>query len=1011
MKKTIILSIALAFIGFSSFAQWYAQVSNTVKNLTSVSFVGPNNGYAVGDIGTILKTNDGGSNWDLYTTNYLGYRNLRSVSFINNNNGFAVGQDANDGTILQTTTGGAEWHEMRRNSHLIGRSVFMFNENIVFVAGDEGKVAKTMDQGLFWNTQAPGYLRDLYSVYFTGINGYAVGWDGIILRTSDGGENWSTQSVGLFGLCLFSVYFPTTSVGYAVGSNGTIVKSVDYGITWYALISGTTNWLRSVYFTNDNTGYVVGDFGLIMKTTDGGLTWYTQTSGTTENLTSVTFADANTGYIVGGHGTILKTINGGGLYAPTVSTAAPTAITANSAILGGNITNDGGANVTARGVCIAYWDYPDLTDSHTSEGTGNSPFTSAITDLILGTTYHVRAYATNSAGTSYGNDVAFTTVCPQSYPLPLFQGFGTSDLPSCWTQVDHQGNGQVWQFGAISGYTPDPALNYNYAFLNSDGYGIGQSQNADLITPPLSLSGYSTVILEFNYYFRSWPASSGKVLYSFGNSNIWTTLQTFSASTANPQMFSQSVPVMPGQSYIRFKWNYTGNYGYFWAIDDILVTGSILSTILPASITNGTAISGGNITSDGGAPITVRGVCWGISSHPVVTGSHTTDGSGTGYFNSNITGLSAGTTYHARAYATNINGTFYGDDVPFTTSCVVSTLPFVEGFATTSIPDCWSQTDIQGNGQLWQFGVISGYPVVPALSGNYAFLNSKAYGSGNIQDVNLVSPSMDLSGYSEVTLRFNHVYVGDPESTGSVFYSINNGSTWYGIQNFYENTANPAAFSMSIPEVAGHSQVSFKWNYFGTWSWYWAIDDIRIVGVQPNKAITNITIAPGTTSCYNAQQTITVAGSGTTFTVQNGGDVTLVAGQNIRFLPGAKVDNGGHLWGYITTNGSYCVTPSAPFHTTLNTEEPPAYAETSTSLFSVYPNPTTGKFTLELNTELNDVEATVRIYGLLGDEVLQENLAGSRKTEFSLSERPNGVFIIRVMMGGKMGTAKIIKQE
>jgi hypothetical protein len=58
-----------------------------------------------------------------------------------------------------------------------------------------------------------------------------------------------------------------------------------------------------------------------------------------------------------------------------------------------------------------------------------------------------------------------------------------------------------------------------------------------------------------------------------------------------------------------------------------------------------------------------------------------------------------------------------------------------------------------------------------------------------------------------------------------------------------------------------------------------------------------------------------------------------------------------------------------------------------------------------------DVEAIVRIFGMLGDEVLKKNLAGSRKTEFSLSERPNGIYVIRVGIGDKMGTAKVIKQE
>ncbi|MEI7726452.1 MAG: T9SS type A sorting domain-containing protein, partial [Bacteroidota bacterium] len=431
-----------------------------------------------------------------------------------------------------------------------------------------------------------------------------------------------------------------------------------------------------------------------------------------------------------------------------------------------------------------------------------------------------------------------------------------------------------------------------------------------------------------------------------------------------------------------------------------------VNTTAPSSITTSTAIAGGTINPGGGATFTARGVCWGLTENPDITGSHTTNGSGTGAFVSNLTGLSQGTTYHVRAYGTKSGGTSYGNDLSFTTLCGSFSLPYYEGFANATIPNCWSQTDNQGYGQLWQFGMP--LLAIPGFTGNYAILNSDGYGPGNTQDVTLVSPVLDLSLYSTVVLGFNHYFRSYPGSFGTLYYRINNGN-WCGIATFESDTIQ--AFSRSIPEVAGKSQVRFGWNYFGTFGFYWAIDNITVSEVAMNRTLANLTVGPGATPCYNAQQTIQVSASGTNFTVQNGGDVTLVAGQNIRFLPGAKVDNGGHLWGYITTSGSYCVTPSAPFNTTLNTEEPPASAESATSLFRDYPNPTTGKFTLELNTELNDVEATFRIYGMLGEEVLRENLAGKRKTEFSLSEKPNGIYIIRVMMGDKMGTAKIIKQE
>jgi uncharacterized protein (TIGR02145 family) len=93
----------------------------------------------------------------------------------------------------------------------------------------------------------------------------------------------------------------------------------------------------------------------------------------------------------------------------------------------------------------------------------------------------------------------------------------------------------------------------------------------------------------------------------------------------------------------------------------------IISTSSVSSIFSTTAVSGGNLTSDGGATVTARGVCWSISSNPTISDNKTTDGTGSGSFVSSITGLTANTTYHVRAYATNSAGIAYGSDESFTT--------------------------------------------------------------------------------------------------------------------------------------------------------------------------------------------------------------------------------------------------------------------------------------------------------------------------------------------------------
>lgn len=95
-------------------------------------------------------------------------------------------------------------------------------------------------------------------------------------------------------------------------------------------------------------------------------------------------------------------------------------------------------------------------------------------------------------------------------------------------------------------------------------------------------------------------------------------------------------------------------------------TTATMPSVATTAISNRTGISassGGTVTSDGGATVTARGVCWGPAINPTIANTKTTDGSGTGVFVSNITGLDVGKTYYVRAYATNSVGTAYGSSV------------------------------------------------------------------------------------------------------------------------------------------------------------------------------------------------------------------------------------------------------------------------------------------------------------------------------------------------------------
>ena len=478
----------------------------------------------------------------------------------------------------------------------------------------------------------------------------------------------------------------TKIISFKIGNNPIVATLAATAVTGTsATINGTVNpnglattyyfqWGTTVSYGNTTTSTSAGS-GSAAVAVSANLT--SLVGGTTYHFRLVAVnSDGTT------NGVDFTFIPGGA----AVTTTAASSIGLTTASSGGTVTADGGSPVTARGVCWATTANPVATGNHTTDGSGTGVFTSSITGLTSSTLYHVRAYATNANGTFYGEDLTFTTTCG-IYTLPFTESFSGTSIPTCWTQLDNQGNGQIWQFGAITTGSPNPALTGNYAYLNSDAYGSGNSQNADLISPTLNLAGYSAVNLAFSHYFLAYAGSSGKLSYSIDNGSTWTLITTITATTANPASFSQAVAAVVGQPTVKFKWNYTGSYGYYWGVDNINITGTvssppIVTTTAATSVATTTATSGGNVTSIGGSSVTARGVCWSTTANPDITASHTTDGSGIGVFTSSITGLTVATLYHVRAYATNTGGTAYGSDLQFTT---LASLPTLTTTAASSI--------------------------------------------------------------------------------------------------------------------------------------------------------------------------------------------------------------------------------------------------------------------------------------------------------------------------------------
>ena len=228
---------------------------------------------------------------------------------------------------------------------------------------------------------------------------------------------------------------------------------------------------------------------------------------------------------------------------PTVTTSTVSNITTTTATCGGEVTADGGAEVIERGVCWSVSENPTTADSHTTEGTGLGTFTSNITNLTASTTYHVRAYATNSVGTVYGNEVIFTTIGGDT---PTSQD--GQPCPGTLTVTDHEGNiyntvqigNQCWMRENLrttkeADGTPIPAG--DYLMVPGDDWSGHDPLWEESQTAPYYYDAYkwgwvALPPLEERGYLYNWPAAmlACPTGWHLPSDAEWTTLTNYVSS-------------------------------------------------------------------------------------------------------------------------------------------------------------------------------------------------------------------------------------------------------------------------------------------------------------------------------------------------------------------------------------------------------------------------------------------------------------------------------------------------
>jgi hypothetical protein len=497
---------------------------------------------------------------------------------------------------------------------------------------------------------------------------------------------------------------------------------------------------------------------------------------------------------------------------PVLTTTAVSAITQTMATSGGNVTNEGGAPVLTRGVCWSKTPTPTITTSKTILDGGSGSFTSNLTQLTPNTTYYVRAYATNSAGTGYGNQVSFTTT---QISIPSLTSTAVTSITQTTAvsggNISTDNGASVIDRGVCWGTTTNPTTSNN---KTNDGIGTG-----------IFTSNITGLTANTTYYVRAFAANS--VGISYGNEISFTTSPIpnnppAAPSNPNPSTGAVSQSISPTLSWTcsdpdgdaitydvyfgtatdpttTISTNQTAtsisrtglaySTTYYWKIlakdskgasatspiwsftTSAAVTIPTVTTTAVTTFTSSTALLGGNVTADGGATVTNRGVYYGTSPNPETTGTQFQIGSGTGSFSNTLSGLNPSTTYYVKAYAINSIGPAYGTQVSFTTLVSSSTgkiSGIVRNAVTSNALSGVSATVFLSTTTIATASTQSdgSYEIITPINTGYRVVFTKTgYMSAEYQNVNVTTNGNTVL---EPILQIDQTYSGNGNISGTI---------------------------------------------------------------------------------------------------------------------------------------------------------------------------------------------------------------------------------------------------
>ncbi len=426
-------------------------------------------------------------------------------------------------------------------------------------------------------------------------------------KTTDDGATWTQITLPCFGYITYITVKDDDEnhlwITMASYNDKVIFESTDGGNTWNNISAGLPeipvySIVQNKQITNEVHLYAGTELGVYFKRGDNNWTEYN------EGLPKVKCGEIEIYYDnTNPENSRLRLASyGRGLWEtplvntnilPSLTTSEANSITSESFVCEGNITADGGSEVTERGIVWSTTTEPVLSDHvFTDSETGLGSFTANITGLSAATTYYARAYATNEKGTSYGNEIVFTTLCGITSQFPFGESFeGNNFPPKCWTSF-REGNNLASDWAQAFG---------GHSGSKSACIAVNSNTKDWFVTPYMALPSASATLSFYERKELPFDCGSSYAIKistsSQTNTASFTTLESYGETAVGTSYAKREIDLSAyiGQNvYIAFVM--TSNNGDCWYLDDVKIDGLNIPIVVGFSATSTEVCAGTSIS-------------------------------------------------------------------------------------------------------------------------------------------------------------------------------------------------------------------------------------------------------------------------------------------------------------------------------------------------------------------------------------------------------------------------------